>query len=175
MEIQEPYMTKEEKDLIISYITKYKPKKILEYGIGWSTVHFSKFDFIEQYCGIEPHQGWIDTINECINKNVVKFRQCPITADYNNPVEVARYVVHDDIGPFDFIFIDGDYRYQCLEYAAKSLTPNGFCMVHDSSRTGMHPFFKHFKQHKILTNGEFNSHNDWHQGLTILWNFEGEI
>lgn len=176
MDIGEPYMTKEEKDLILFYMAKYKPKKILEYGIGWSTAHFSKHEFIEQYYGIEHNADWIAKVNGIVDQNKVKFIHCPINyKDYQNQELLTKYVNHQSIGPFDFIFIDGDHRHQCLEFAAKNLTPNGFCMVHDSSRKDMHSYFKHFKNFRILTPGEINSHNDWHQGLTVLWNFEGTI
>lgn len=175
--IQQPYMTKEETDLILGYIQKYKPAKFLEYGIGWSTYHFSRFDFIKEYYGVEHNNDWIKNIYPHVGENV-KFFHCPLfwgEYKYANPICIQNYVVKDEIAPFDMIFIDGDYRYQCMEYASTHLTQKGVCLVHDTARKDIHKFFNKFKYHKILTLGEFNSNNDWHQGLTILWNFDGDV
>ena len=175
--IEEPYMTLEEKKMILELIQKYKPEKFLEYGIGWSTYHFSKFDFIKEYYGVEHDADWIRNMRNNVGANV-SFIHCPLfwgEYKYANPVCIKNYVEKDALAPFDMIFIDGDYRWQCIEYAATRLTPNGVCLVHDTARRDMHQFFKKFKNYKILTDGEKNSNNDWHQGLTVLWNFEGDI
>lgn len=175
--IKQPYMTPEETNIILGYIQKYKPSKFLEYGIGWSTYHFSKFEFIQEYYGVEHNADWISTITKHVGDKV-KFFHCPLywgDYKYADPICIKNYVRKDEIAPFDMIFIDGDYRYQCMEYAAMNLTTNGLCLVHDTARKDMHQFFTKFKSHKILTHGEINSHNDWHQGLTVLWNFDGDI
>ena len=172
--IPDPYMTLEEKELILKYINKFKPKKILEYGIGWSTVHFSNFDFIENYIGIDHNKEWIDKMKIEVNKKV-NLIHCQINDGLMQQKEIIDSYVNQSGGPFDFIFVDGCFRQTCIAYASKNLTENGFCMVHDTARTYLHVPFSNFKHYKILTPGEINSHNDYHQGLTILYNFEGDI
>jgi hypothetical protein len=173
-----PCMTDEEADLIRRYIQHYRPQRCLEWGIGGSTIHFSAAESIREWIGIEPSREWIDRINAFGRKRIT-IHHAPTsteTSPYGSVEMIEGYVNHPAVGGlFDFVFIDGDYRWQCLAKAAKILSPGGFCMVHDSARKDMHPHFRHFRQHHILTPGEFNSHGDWHQGLTVLWNFEGPI
>ncbi len=169
-----PCMTEKEFEILKKYIEHYKPKRCLEWGTGWSTVYLSEYDFVEEWIGVEHNQDWIDKVNENTTDKVKLF-YCPRTEEspYASKQNVKEYVKNEGIhGIFDFIFIDGDYRWQCLEYSPTILSSNGLCFAHDTARKDMHPSFKHFKHHKILTPGEFNNNNDWHQGLTILWDNE---
>jgi len=169
-----PCMTEKEFDILKKYIEKYKPARCLEWGIGGSTIHLSKYDFIEEWVGIEPQQYWVNKVKENTTDKV-KLYHCPRIEDspHASKDNIRQYVTNDAIrGKYDFIFIDGDYRWQCLKYAPTILSKNGICFAHDTARKDMHRHFEHFENHKILTLGEFNSNNDWHQGLTILWDSE---
>ena len=100
--IQQPYMTKEEVDLILGYIQKYKPAKFLEYGIGWSTYHFSRFDFIKEYYGVEHDNDWIKNISMYVGEHV-KFFHCPLfwgEHKYADLPCIQNYVVKDYIARY---------------------------------------------------------------------------
>lgn len=173
-----PCMTTEEADLICGYLTKYMPKSCLEWGIGGSTVAFSHFPFIEQWIGIEWHEEWINKVLPLVSERVQLYQAEPpsMSCPYGSP-ENIKALVHNPaiVGAFDFVFIDADYRWQCLEKASAIVSPTGFCMVHDSARKDMHPSFRNFDHHRILTLGEKNAQGDWHQGLTVLWNGDRQI
>ncbi len=165
-----PYMTDEEANLIVAFIDQYKAKRCLEWGIGGSTVVFSRCASVQEWIGVERYREWIEKVESQIGSHVKLIHVPRSSAPYGTPADIDPYVNSPSIqGQFDFVFIDGDYRWQCLEKASKILSPTGFCMVHDSARKDMHPHFRHFDHYRILTEGEFNAHNDWHQGLTVLW------
>lgn len=169
----QPYMTAEERELIVKYLEHYRTRRCLEWGIGGSTVLFSALDCVEQWIGIEHSPEWLQKV-KAVAPGKVSLHYAPISTSsdpYASKNVIDGYVSHSGItGLFDFVFIDGDYRWQCLEKASTLLASRGFCMVHDSARKDMHPHFRHFRQHRILTPGELNRHGDWHQGLTVLWN-----
>jgi hypothetical protein len=170
-----PYMALKEVVVMTQYILHYQPRRCLEWGIGGSTVQFSALDCVAEWVGIEHSQEWIEKVNALGSKKL-SLHYAPIataSVHYASQSLIDGYVNHPSItGAFDFVFIDGDYRWQCLKKASALLTSRGFCMVHDSARKDMHPHFCHFRHHQILTPGEFNSHGEWHQGLTVLWNSE---
>lgn len=173
-----PCMTLEEAELIIRYLSAIMPKRCLEWGIGGSTVAFSQFPFVEQWIGIEWHQEWIDKVRPQVSERVRLFQAEPPSnaCPYGSQASIDAFVHHPAIDDrFDFVFIDGDYRWQCLEKASEILSPQGFCMVHDSARKDMHASFRHFDHHRILTQGEKNAQGDWHQGLTVLWNGDRQL
>jgi len=166
-------MTPLERRLILQLLHDRRPKRCLEWGIGGSTVEFSQADGIEEWIGIEHNRDWIDRVCPCVSSHV-RLHHAPVaTAEllYASPSLIQGYVHHPaTAGVFDLVFIDGDYRWQCLKRASEILSAEGICLVHDSARKDMHAHFHHFQRHLILTPGELNANNSWHQGLTILWN-----
>lgn len=172
-----PLMTEEEFNILKKYVEYYKPKRCLEWGIGWSTIHLSKYDFIQEYVGIEHNSYWYKKVLKRTSNKVKLFHafslaKCKhkIPKGFENKVKNS-YVYHPNIeGVFDFIFIDGVYRDICLKHAASLLSETGVCFAHDTAREFMHSHFSYFKNYKILTNGSLDKNNKWHQGLTILWN-----
>lgn len=172
MSILRPYMTDAEVNLLASYIRQHSPTRCLEWGIGGSTIAFSQFDTIQSWLGIERNIHWVQKVRPLVGSNVVLLHIPRLQGTKHGSVEdIESYISAPEInGKFDFIFIDGDYRGQCIEKASTLISENGFCMVHDTARKYLHSYFKHFDHCHVLTEGEFNSHNDWHQGLAVLWN-----
>ncbi len=66
MNIQnKPWMSEEEKNLILSFINKNDI--MLEYGCGGSTLFFPKY--VDRYYSIESDQLWADSVKKKIPKN----------------------------------------------------------------------------------------------------------
>ncbi|MBS0208880.1 MAG: hypothetical protein JSS27_08000 [Planctomycetes bacterium] len=108
-----PYMTEEEAQIIDSFLLKYQPRRCLEWGIGGSTVVFSRHSFIEQWIGIEWHHEWIRKVQPFVSPRVQLHEAKPPSTEcpYGCQVSIDTFVNHPAItGSFDFIFIDGDYR-----------------------------------------------------------------
>lgn len=166
-------MTACEAKLIETVIEIVRPRRCLEWGIGGSTVAFSGAASIVEWIGIEHNLSWVERVQPYVGPHV-RLVTAPLSTGelkYGSPELVRGYVEHPIIQrAFDLIFIDGDFRSQCLEQASRILSISGLCLVHDSARKYMHAHFRHFNGYRILTDGEFNGNQDWHQGLTILWN-----
>jgi predicted O-methyltransferase YrrM len=166
-------MTPDEAALIERYLEFHRPRRCLEYGIGYSTVVFSRYDFIEEYIGIDHNAEWIEIVRAEGVPEKVKLFHCPY--DEAHGPKVARQCVSDYVGghaegAFDFIFIDGIHRNQCLEHAPRLLTPRGFVLLHDSARKEHHASIERcFRHHRFLTDGEIIFETHWHRGLCLLW------
>ena len=133
-----------------------KPKLCLEWGSGGSTLYFpSKFKFIEKWVSIEHNKTWYNKIIDKITPNV-ELRLYENKDDYIN-------AVFKDYKKFDFIFIDGIYRKECMIQARKHLKKDGFVLLHDTGRKEYKSWFNIFPKHRILTEGTPDSN-----GLTMF-------
>ncbi len=174
MNIAEPCMTTEEKKLIVDLMNERQPKRVLEYGLGWSTYHFSQLPYITDYFVAEHNIEWVNNIKPLVSSKVnIVHTFLNLDPRERDNVEfnkqIATYVDMNGETDFDLIFVDGMCREQCMRAATKKLKPDGICLLHDSFRDGYKPYYKFFKNHKELTQGNF-VHGTKHQGLTLLWN-----
>ncbi|MCX6908303.1 MAG: class I SAM-dependent methyltransferase [Verrucomicrobia bacterium] len=167
-------MRPEEAGIIERYLECYRPRRCLEYGIGYSTVVFSRHPFIEDYVGIDHNQDWIDIVRAEGVPEKVRLFCCPYDAGHGPKVleaSISGYVREHAAGAFDFVFVDGIHRNQCLEHAPRLLTPRGFVILHDSARKEHHAHIeKCFRHHRFLIEGEIIFESHWHRGLCLLWN-----
>jgi 16S rRNA G966 N2-methylase RsmD len=173
-----PCMSDIEINIFHFLLQKYKPKKCLEWGAGRSTIEYSKYEFIQLWTTIESEIKWINIIKNKVDTNKVKIIHLQndlnknITNNYNLDKKrvIDEYINCKDIDTeYDFIFIDGSHRIQCLEKSSSIMSRKGICLLHDSSRFDVSKL-KYFKFYKILTEGEKNKNGDCHQGLTVFWN-----
>ena len=174
-----PLMSLKEELIIQQYLEYYNPRRILEYGIGNSTKAFSKHPFIEEYVGVEHNKEWVDQVASW-HLPKVKLLWHPLS-DAEHPyacdLMTKAYATKDLVGKFDFVFIDGDYRCQCLQFAPELLSPTGFAMLHDASRPSHWPACKQYWKHQVfLTPGAVCGVSGLpHQGLCLLWNDDRDL
>ncbi len=166
-----PYMTPQEAAIIKRHIDRHRPRRCLEWGIGHSTLVFSQCGRAAEWIGIDHDSEWVDKVAAVAPEHVQLFHAADQDASLPLERQFAGYVDHEAVtGKFDFIFIDGQHRWQCLAKAAEHLAPGGFCFVHDSARSDMHKHFAAFRHHAVLTPGEIGADGEPHRGLTMLWN-----
>jgi len=127
--------------LLEKYLKERKPKRILEWGPGVSTVTMFHLAPWAEIVSIEDDREWFLHWHSCLSK------------ESNNSPNLKLYLLRLDgnyveaplaMGKFDLIFVDGvdgtddvgtgSTRPPCLEVAAKILSPGGVVLLHDAER-----------------------------------------
>ncbi len=144
-----PWMKRKEYDIIFEVFQNLQPKRVLEWGSGYSTVLIpDQLANLEDWVSIEHNEEWFHLIKQKIENdkvhlhfvapNNLEFEKSAdpkvkegIFEDFRDYVE---FPVQLDGEPFDFIFIDGRARRDCLIKAHQLLSKNGVLIVHDANR-----------------------------------------
>jgi predicted O-methyltransferase YrrM len=142
-----PWMKSKELDIIIEVLSRQKPKVCFEWGSGFSTLYFPKiFSFIEKWYSIEHNEDWYKTISQKINdpRVTLTYVQRNHTGSSANPEnhndgsyeDFKNYVEFPAslAMKFDFMFIDGRARKDCLKKAFDLVADEGVVIVHDANR-----------------------------------------
>jgi len=137
-------------DLLKKYCKKIKPKSILEWGPGDSTIMMAKWCPEADIITVEHQEEWYlfwkkEFITKKINDKICMF----LTEGPEDNREDSRWVLYADPLPegyeFDLIFVDGRERVRCLKYAKKVLAPGGVVILHDAQRGEYQEGIKMFK------------------------------
>ncbi|MCK6618636.1 MAG: hypothetical protein L6Q51_13435 [Cyclobacteriaceae bacterium] len=141
-----PWMKSKELDIILEVISRLKPKVCFEWGSGFSTVYFpANFPFIEKWYSVEHNPEWFKVISEKINDprvdlvHIKRDQQADHNGTGHNDGSYADFKSYVEYPlslktHFDFIFIDGRARKDCLQKAYDLITDNGVVIVHDANR-----------------------------------------
>jgi hypothetical protein len=152
---------------------KVQPGRCLEWGSGYSTIYFPAIQqSIKEWHAIEHHPGWAETVrSKSKDKRIYLHAISPDDANYfqvkgkygpkleGTYEDFKSYIDFPKSlgGQFDFIFIDGRARKDCLKLAFELVSENGVVIVHDANRdnyfTDLPPFqsfvrFTDFRQHR---------------------------
>ena len=111
---------------IMDLLIRLKPRKCFEWGSGWSSVYFPRFIPESKWISMEHSQEWFDIISPHLPPNV-KVMVRPIWGKY-----VSDAVDEVKGQPFDFVFIDGERRDDCVEMALHMLRKGGIAVQHDA-------------------------------------------
>lgn len=121
----QPLMDKREIEVLNRLLTERKPRRLLEWGSGGSTLYWPpRFPDI-QWISIEHDEAYFRAVSkECAPWVVVLHLQRPEYINLDNHC----------LGMFDFIIVDGHppTRIHCIQRAKKLLTENGVVLLHDS-------------------------------------------
>jgi len=113
--------------LLTALVLERKPKRILEWGPGFSTDLFVHLCPEASILSIEHQEKWAAKQAERFNgrANIVHQGIGP----------ACRYAYWPTTqGPFDLIFVDGRRRNECLLAARECLAPGGVVVLHDANR-----------------------------------------
>jgi len=170
---EEPWMKMRELDIIREVLYKLQPGRCLEWGSGYSTIYFPKIQkSITAWHAIEHHPGWAETVrtkskDDRIHLHAIspddpeyfqfKGKYGPkLEGTYNDFKSYIDFPISLE-GKFDFIFIDGRARKDCLKLAFDLISEKGVVIVHDANRdnyfSDLPPFnsfirFTDFRQHR---------------------------
>ena len=143
-------MRTRELDIINELLHNIQPEYCLEWGSGLSTVYFPKqISSLKTWYALEHHKGWYENVKNMIGGEKVQLHlvepddpdHFKLTGKYNP----KREGLFDDfktyiLSPkgfdkrFDFIFIDGRARKECLKVAFELVSEKGVVVVHDANR-----------------------------------------
>lgn len=124
-------------------ILNLKPKKVLEWGSGFSSLYFPSFlDEKSSWLSIESNEDWARSISEMNNNRSVEIKR----ASQESYVDEAN-----SQGQFDLIIIDGLFRQLCLERSGRLLSERSFVFIHDANRKEYHSHLDRFQHQWILT------------------------
>lgn len=168
----QPLMPDEDIDAFVRLLTLHRPRFVLEWGCGGSTVRFSRLPGIEGWHAIEHNQDWIERITPYVNERVALHHAALGSEEY---VSLPR---QRGWRP-DLVIVDGRRRNECLRVASEIVDPNGVVLLHDASRQRYQAGMAAFAFRKVLTAGcgehrpvdtECVNGLFWHQGVTVLSN-----
>lgn len=171
-----PWMSEIEIDFIEILLLKLKPKRCLEWGSGYSTIHFPKFISNESmWISVEHDTKWYEKIKKmdlCKSvflKNVLP-NKYPWTDKYKdgNYNDLKDYIEFpEEYKYYDFILIDGRARIDCLRKSLKLICPEGIVVLHDANRKYYHPGFSNFNYSIYLKDSKFFNGGLWLGSLQI--------
>lgn len=151
--------------IIDRLIESEKPKRVLEWGSGGSTVYFpKKHECIERWLSIEHNGNYIKNLLPNINSKV-DIIWVPEDNWYEDSVKF-----HTD--RYDMILIDGLRRNSCIPLANSLLAKDGFILLHDAGRLEYIKEVRQYgKRRKVLCEGAIKTDDGGfaHRGLVKLW------
>jgi len=165
-----PWVKAKELHIIEEVLHSLNPACCLEWGSGYSTIYFPPMlPDLEVWQSIEHNKDWGCHISEKIQDNRVDVK----LIEPDDPKQ-RRYVEGNYKGfrryvdfpksvrrTWDFIFIDGRARKDCLRLAYQLISDNGVVMLHDANRdeylTDVPPF-----THQVLF-------KDYRKGRGGIW------
>lgn len=158
-----PWMKVKELDVITEVVTRLAPKECLEWGAGYSTLWFPRLlPGLERWTTIEHNREWFDQIvRKNADRRVELVHIAPDhgvydTVKHEGTAEDFRtYIAYPrTLGRrFDFIFIDGRARKECLREAYDLVTARGVVVVHDANRASYVADLPPFGHRLHLTDG----------------------
>lgn len=151
-----PYMPQQEIAVMDAIFALKRPKRVLEYGAGGSTVRWSRLPYVERWDAVEHDPDWYAVVaGATLKANIVKG-----SAD-----DPEGYVTPPGLRPpYDLIFVDGIFRVECVRNAPEYLTEHGVLVLHDASRTHYRECWDALPNLVHLTRGD-----GLRDGLMVMW------
>jgi len=163
---QKPWMADCEIEIMDSLFQAQRPKRVLEWGAGGSTLYWpQQYDFIEEWVAIEHDEVFAEAVRVQAAGKVEVF-------DFLPP-QYWQWAEH--LGQYDMIIVDGRYRVDCLEVARDLLAAGGIVVLHDSGRSGYNEAWKLWPRSEELYPGEKLNEDGYyrHRGITVFWRDKG--
>lgn len=146
--LSKPWMKYREIRLIEEVLATLKPRRALEWGCGFGTLHFGRLlPPGSEWISVEHDTQWAERIRGMRPRGPENPGRPDIRV-YTIPPEREPWQTHDGsyadfrtyvdfpalLGQFDFILVDGRARTACLERAHSLLSPRGVIILHDANR-----------------------------------------
>jgi len=157
-----PWMKSKELDIIVEVVDKLQPEHVFEWGSGFSTLLLPRLlPGLKSWHSLEHNEKWYEFIKqENKDSRVFAHYQGSDNPAYNGSkkrYDAEKEGLYQDFKSyiefprkfdqkFDFMFIDGRARKECLKVAYELLSDRGVVIVHDANRADYfenHPPFNH--------------------------------
>jgi hypothetical protein len=145
-----PYIGDSQTLTILDLLYRLKPKACLEYGSGFSTVFFASLIQCP-WISIEHHPYFHKAIQQYLPPNVISVNE-EIWASNDWYIRAGERYFRD----YDFVFVDGERREQCVAFADSIMRKGGVIIKHDSGDIDVPIPFNdvdvrcHYKQHGVI-------------------------
>jgi predicted O-methyltransferase YrrM len=129
--------------LMLDTFWDFRPKKILEWGTGYSSKVIQRANETAEIHTIEGNYKWYLRWKIYLRHKGIDLHFVPMDKEeyFNLPMFKNK--------TFDFIFIDGSHREKCLKTAKRLIKDDGLIMFHDIIREKYRLLFNDFKIVKI--------------------------
>ena len=178
------FMDPVERSQIHATLAELKPKRLLEWGSGGSTVEFlERHSSIERLVSIEHHPAWFERVRANIRDERLSYHLMEASEDepgigplglnvgvrslWRHRAESRREMFADYVDfpkslglTYDCVFIDGRARRFCIEAGWELLEPGGVMIIHDAHRKAYHAMLRRFGRPQFL--------NPWRKGQVCL-------
>jgi predicted O-methyltransferase YrrM len=148
MERDKPWLVSDSIDYLEKFLLKISNPKILEFGMGASTIWFSK-NFDCELTSVEHNKEWFDKVSSKItNKNAKLILEQSNVLENSNGDLLEKSYSHiteqfeDEY--FDLILIDGRDRVSCFNKSDRILKSNGLMVLDNSERIEYSDVFKFY-------------------------------
>lgn len=110
--------------------------RILEFGMGISTLYYVNKPGIRKLYSVEHDPNWFSQIMELVPSDRVKLCATLYSLPY---AQTVCNVIRNTREGFDMILIDGRNRAGCMRVAPDLLKPGGFIVLDNSEREEYQP------------------------------------
>jgi predicted O-methyltransferase YrrM len=136
-----PWLTESAIDKIDKFILSCCNPKILEFGMGSSTIYYS--NICNELISVEHDKNWFDSISEAISlrgnekKCKLILSQSALIAENSDHLVLSYENICDEYADeyFDLIIIDGRDRVKCFFKAEPKLKSGGMLVLDNSERS----------------------------------------
>lgn len=124
--------TSSHRPLLIKTLTEKQPKRILEWGSGRSSILMEEIIPDVEIHSIEHNWKWFLRIKFELWKigSKIHLHRIPLNNGYTTPDFPEKY--------FDFVFIDGKRRPECMIMALTLMKDDGLLLLHNSHEEWFH-------------------------------------
>lgn len=148
-----PYLGDNQTLMILDLLERLKPKKCFEWGAGWSTVFFPRLFPEAKWISVEHKPFWIKVLDPHLLPNSIIILREKLEDYVNEPLKWIQD------RPFDFVFVNGEKRKECVKVSSTILREGGIVLKHDTNA-----------DEPIIVNGEdVRDQFDEHGLIQGLW------
>lgn len=164
-----PWMKYREIRIMEEILDTLRPKRALEWGAGYGTLHFSgRLLPGGEWIAIEHDREWAERISRDLPVNARVHAIPPergswdiadgdgAYGDFRNYVDYPA-----GLGEFDFILVDGRARQACLRRARSMLSKGGVVVLHDANRSFLRDFWDLFPHQAMFSDYRAYSGGIW--------------
>lgn len=162
--LKKPMMADCEIEIMDSLLQTQQPRRVLEWGAGFSTVYWpERFPSILTWKAIEH--------DEKVYKDLVQRVGSKVSLELR-PRRDYYWPLLECVGGWDLILVDGLFRQACMVVAHQILQPRGIVVLHDAGREEYSPAWGVFPFNEVLYCGELPvslGRGYRHRGIAVFW------
>ena len=170
-----PWLRWGEISKIETLLNTFKPVRVLEFGCGFSTLFFSRKEFIQKWLAIEPSDEWYSRISgsELLPNTEVKHvrKGEDFTRYLQALVEIS---VSDPARKFDLIIVDGCHRPTAVEASRHLVADGGKVLLHDYSQECAGGGYDEFFDSISVLAPSYKNNSGENDGLLLMQNKSNE-